>query len=242
MTTEDASGAGEPFIGELKYWRDVRGFSQSALAKEVGYTPSYVSKVESGHQRPSRSFADHADGVLHAGGALSRAFRDYETRRHASPVNLPDHQREPGTAAESPPSSLLVEHDDAELFYDGASYRATQRRRLLNASSDPVARYLIRISVDRYPGSPERSNQLYRANPRPGRRSASAPGSTASRSAGGSSMIATRSRSYGCCLRTSTAAIPSIPAKAPCSNTPTPSAMTSGARGSSAPFGFRHGG
>ncbi len=165
MTTEDPSGAGEPFIGELKHWRDVRGFSQSALAKVVGYTPSYVSKVESGHQHPSRSFADHTDGVLHAGGALSRAFRDYETRRRASPVSLPDHPREPGAAADSPPSSLLVEHDDAELFYDGASYRATQRRRLLNASSDPVARYLIRISVDRYPGSPERSNQLYRANP-----------------------------------------------------------------------------
>ena len=39
---------GDPFVVELKRWRDVRGMSQSALAKKVGYTPSYVSKVEGG--------------------------------------------------------------------------------------------------------------------------------------------------------------------------------------------------
>ncbi|WP_327681066.1 helix-turn-helix domain-containing protein [Kitasatospora sp. NBC_00458] len=70
----------EPFIAELKRWRDVRGLSQSALAKAVGYTPSYVSKVESGQQRPSRAFAEQADRVLHAGGALRRAFGEIEAR------------------------------------------------------------------------------------------------------------------------------------------------------------------
>ena len=45
------------FVAELKYWRDVRGFSQSALARAVGYGPSYVSKVENGQQRPSSTFA-----------------------------------------------------------------------------------------------------------------------------------------------------------------------------------------
>ena len=29
----------------------------------------------------------------------------------------------------------------------------------------PITRFLMRISVDRYPGEPERSNQLYRAHP-----------------------------------------------------------------------------
>ena len=39
------------------------------------------------------------------------------------------------------------------------------RRKLHNASDAPITRYLIRISVDRYPGNPERSNQLYREHP-----------------------------------------------------------------------------
>lgn len=59
----------------------------------------------------------------------------------------------------------MVEHDDATLHYDGHVYRLVQRRRLVNGGSEPITRYLIRISVDRYPGDPERSNQLYQENP-----------------------------------------------------------------------------
>jgi hypothetical protein len=36
---------------------------------------------------------------------------------------------------------------------------------LYNGSAEPVTRYLMRISVDRYPGQPERSNALYRGRP-----------------------------------------------------------------------------
>ncbi|MGH3673894.1 MAG: peptide deformylase, partial [Pseudonocardiaceae bacterium] len=62
-------------------------------------------------------------------------------------------------------SGLVVEYDDAQLSYDGRSYRATMRRKLLNHGTEPISRYLIRISVDRYPGSPEQSNELYRNDP-----------------------------------------------------------------------------
>jgi peptide deformylase len=58
-----------------------------------------------------------------------------------------------------------VEYDDAELSYDGRTCRATMRRKLLNCGEEPITRYLIRISVDRYPGSPEQSNKLYRNDP-----------------------------------------------------------------------------
>jgi peptide deformylase len=61
--------------------------------------------------------------------------------------------------------SLVVDHDDAILRYDDGVYRLTQRRRLVNGGTEPISRYLIRISVDRYPGDPERSNQLYSENP-----------------------------------------------------------------------------
>ncbi len=72
----------------------------------------------------------------------------------AQPINEPE-----------PRSGLLVEYDDAELSYDGRTYRATMRRKLLACGEEPVSRDLIRISVDRYPGSPEQSNELYRNDP-----------------------------------------------------------------------------
>jgi peptide deformylase len=39
------------------------------------------------------------------------------------------------------------------------------RRKLRNDGPEPVTRYLIRISVDRHPGDPARSNELYRQRP-----------------------------------------------------------------------------
>jgi peptide deformylase len=161
------SGPAEAFIAELKHWRDVRGLSQSALAKRVGYTPSYISKIEHGQQRPSTVFAEQADTILRAGGALRRAYHQYEkqlrkeapARQHRTAIQMPKR------GGDGEPASLIVEHDDAELHYDGRFYRPIQRRKLRNAGNDPITRYLIRISVDRYPGNPERSNHLYREHP-----------------------------------------------------------------------------
>lgn len=129
MAPTDATTPIDPFIGELKRWRDVRGFSQSALAKAVGYTPSYVSKVESGSQKPSGEFAENADRVLNAGGALRRVFRESESQRaEGVPAQRHTTDRVP-TNSDGQPFSLLIEHEDSSLYYDGSVYRATQRRR-----------------------------------------------------------------------------------------------------------------
>ena len=80
------------------------------------------------------------------------------------PVNIDEQTQQPSSEYESG-SGLLVEYDDAELSYDGRIYRATMRRKLFNCGHEPISRYLIRISVDRYPGSPEQSNELYRNDP-----------------------------------------------------------------------------
>lgn len=151
------------FVAEFRRWRDVRGLSRSALARQMGYSRSYVSKVEGGSEHASRDFATAADATLNAGGAIRRAWRDQEK------TNRPAAGRAPGLVAPGPGTEpvggLLVEHDHAELRYDGGTYRATMRRKLVNNGEHPITRYLIRISVDRFPGDPERSNQLYRDNP-----------------------------------------------------------------------------
>ncbi len=149
------------FAAELTRWRDVRGLSRTALAKLMGYDRSYVSKVESGHERPSREFALQAEAALKAGGALRTAFREYESGRTGKsrpPLS-------PTPAEQSGAGSLVVDHDDATLHYDGHTYRLTQRRRLVNGGAEPITRYLIRISVDRHPGDPERSTRLYSTDP-----------------------------------------------------------------------------
>jgi hypothetical protein len=64
-----------------------------------------------------------------------------------------------------PATGLLVEHDDAELCYRDGVYRARQRRKLVNVGTEPVTRYLMRISVDRHPADPARSTALYRRDP-----------------------------------------------------------------------------
>ncbi|MBP2325557.1 peptide deformylase [Kibdelosporangium banguiense] len=157
---EDSPAHQDVFVGELRRWREVRGMSRTAVAVAMGYSRSYVSKVESGHERPSREFAKAADDALNAGGALRRAWREHEAHRPV--VVRPTYaERVPEPSA----GSLFVEHDDAELRYDGRVYRAIMRRRLVNNGSEPITRYMIRISVDRFPGDPDLSNQLYRDRP-----------------------------------------------------------------------------
>lgn len=161
------SGGGGPagqdaFVAELRRWRDLGGLSRTALAKAMGYSRPYVSKIESGAERASRDFAITADRALGAGGALRRAWREQQADSVGRDRLPADHTADLRLTSHP---SLVVEHDHAELRYDGEVYRLTQRRRLVNNGVAPVTRYLIRISVDRYPGDPERSNALYRRNP-----------------------------------------------------------------------------
>lgn len=164
MTSADTSPADDAaqvnvFALELRRWRDVRGLSRRALAAKLGYSRPYVSKIESGTEKPSREFAACAESTLQAGGALRAAFAEFSATR---PTTV---RTAPVTAAADTAGSLVVDHDDASLSFDGNIYRLRQRRRLINGGAEPITRYLIRISVDRYPGDPERSNQLYQENP-----------------------------------------------------------------------------
>jgi peptide deformylase len=142
-----------PFGAALTRWRLRRRLSKKQLASAMGFDPSYVSHVEAGRQQGSRDFARKAETVLNAGGEVWHAWCPDASVRDAEKA-LP-HKA----------GGLVVEDDYARLQYNGRFYRACQRRRLFNVGPEPVTRYLIRISVDRYPGQPERSNALYRARP-----------------------------------------------------------------------------
>ena len=108
------------FIAELRHWREVAGYSQKALAKLVGYTPSYVSKVERGTMLASRSFAESADQHLRAGRALVRRWRDM----HEALVELSGgrarHDEPPADDPQSAPGpDLVVEHEQRRADLPG---------------------------------------------------------------------------------------------------------------------------
>ncbi len=153
------------FIAEVRHWREVTGTSQKKLAGQVGYTPSYVSKVERGSVLASRSFAEAADQHLRAGRAIIRRWRDMHEALVELAGEKPAH-REAGEDQHQPPSpEVVVEHEIAELTFRDGIYRTRIRRQLRNTGTQPITQYLIRIAVDRYPGDPERSNELYRHDP-----------------------------------------------------------------------------
>jgi hypothetical protein len=139
---------------------------KKVLAELMGFHASYVSHMESGRHKPTEDFARRADETLNAGKAIWRKWCDYEAARAretkaATPVPAQRRAEQPYATG----SAIVVEHDAARLDYDGHLYRLTMRRLLRNTGTDPITRYLIRISVDRYPGDPERSNAHYRAHP-----------------------------------------------------------------------------
>jgi peptide deformylase len=139
-----------PFSAALTRWRERRGLPKKQLAAAMGFDASYHSHVEAGRMPASALFARKAEEALGTDGELAAAWR-----------------RDAGAGSTGMPAAggLIVEDDHAELSYDGAFFRASQRRVLRSSGPEPVTRYLIRISVDRYPGQPERSNALYRARP-----------------------------------------------------------------------------
>ena len=154
------------FIAELRHWREVAGFSQKALAKLVGYTPSYVNKVEHGTVLASRAFAESADQHLHAGRSLIRRWKDMHDALAEMSADKPRHDEPAADDPQSAPGpDLVVEHELAELTLRDGMYQTRIRRQLRNTGTQPVTQYLIRIAVDSYPGDPERSNQLYREDP-----------------------------------------------------------------------------
>ncbi|KJE24378.1 N-formylmethionyl-tRNA deformylase [Frankia torreyi] len=171
------------------------GASQNRIASPVeGLSQSRVSRIMQGEDHIARlSLIERiADALRIPGAYFQLAARPWEATDEAgdAPRSPGARATEPGgrmappppgssaaiTAAEPvgaaratragpDPGGLVVEEDRAELRYEDGMYVAHQRRLVLNTGVEPVTRYLMRISVDRFPGDQERAARLYRSNP-----------------------------------------------------------------------------
>ncbi|HLL68630.1 MAG TPA: helix-turn-helix transcriptional regulator [Micromonosporaceae bacterium] len=154
------------FAAELSQWRARRGLSKKRLAAEMGFDPSYLSHVEGGRHRPTENFAERAEVVLQAEGALWRAYLTYAQVGHRRDRPGGGRTERPAFPQWLPPGSgVLVEHEMASLTYADGRYRCAVSRDLYNAGTDPITRYPVRVSVDRYPAHPEWSNRFYQEHP-----------------------------------------------------------------------------
>lgn len=112
---------------------------------------------------PAAPQVDPGGRAVQVGAQPSREARVGRARQTTTVAAVPASPRPEQPYASG--SAIVVEHDAARLDYDGRAYRLTMRRLLRNTGTAPITRYLIRISVDRYPGDPERSNAHYRQYP-----------------------------------------------------------------------------
>ena len=162
MIIPAAARAADAFAAELTRWRVERGLTKKQLATQMGFDPSYISHVESRRHRPTEDFARRAEAVLRAGGAIWRSFQEYDELRRAASASrdtaVPEQWLPPGTG-------LVVEQEVASLSYQDGAYLYDIKRSLYNAGTEPVTRYLVRLTVDRYPNEPERSNRHHRDHP-----------------------------------------------------------------------------
>jgi len=145
------------FAALLAAWRTRRGLSQKELARQMGFDPSYISHVESGRYRPTQDFARRAEAVLDAGQDIWRGYVACCESRRAQPSARVAPAAGPGRAGPLPVTGLIVERETATLSYLDGVYHCSVRRRLYNAGPEPVIRYPVRVSVDRFPGDPGRS-------------------------------------------------------------------------------------
>lgn len=156
----------ESFAAELAQWRVRRGLSKKRLAAEMGFDPSYLSHVEGRRHRPTDNFAERAEAVLHTGGAIWRSYLAYAQAATDRPHGNRVRPASPAIAHWLPPGSgVLVEDEVARLVYQDGRYEATITRQLYNAGTEPITRFPVRVSVDRYPANQAWSNLYYREHP-----------------------------------------------------------------------------
>ena len=164
MTTSPVERAADQFVTALAQWRNERGMTKKQLAARMGFDPSYVSHVEGRRHKPTEDFARRAEAVLSAGGAIWQKFQEYDELRHARSTTA---HRDPLVPAQwmPPGTGLIVEQEVAELTYTDGAYRCRIHRSLYNAGTEPVTRYMMKISVDRFPHDPAGSNRHHRQYP-----------------------------------------------------------------------------
>ncbi|WP_433228208.1 helix-turn-helix domain-containing protein [Actinomadura formosensis] len=72
----------QTFAVELTAWRTEAGLTQTALAETLGYTPQWISQLESAKSIPSKTFAENLDTFFKTNGLFQRLWKRIIDTRH----------------------------------------------------------------------------------------------------------------------------------------------------------------
>ncbi|MFA1541509.1 helix-turn-helix domain-containing protein [Actinomadura monticuli] len=72
----------QTFATELTEWRLQAGLTQTALAETLGYTPQWISQIESAKSIPSKEFAENLDTYFTTNGLFKRLWKRIIDTRH----------------------------------------------------------------------------------------------------------------------------------------------------------------
>jgi transcriptional regulator with XRE-family HTH domain len=151
------------FAGEFLRWRLTAQLSQGQLGDRMGYDRTYINKVERGALDPTAHFAEKADEAFGLNGDLAALWRAFDTARRMQAMGRG--RRPPHADKDQAAADIVVQHDEAWLRRGPDAYDVRMRKTILNVGQVPVLRYLMRVTVDKYPGEPKRSNAYYRGRP-----------------------------------------------------------------------------
>ena len=75
-STTFPSGSALAYFGEeLRYHRELAGFTREQLAAAINYSESMVGMVETGKRAPKPDFVKGSDTVLKTGGVIARLWK-----------------------------------------------------------------------------------------------------------------------------------------------------------------------
>jgi transcriptional regulator with XRE-family HTH domain len=135
----DPDGSATARLGaEIRRLREARRLTIAALARLVGYSPSFISDVENGNKTRSRQFVEACDRVFDTDGSLltlfEEAVQEEAARRHAKLAQSRQAGGWEGTPlTPSVPVRLAIPDASQQLLVPG-SFReeaATNRREVL---------------------------------------------------------------------------------------------------------------
>lgn len=72
----------QTFATELTEWRTQADLTQTALAETLGYTPQWISQIESAKSVPSKTFAENLDTFFKTNGLFTRLWKRIIDTRH----------------------------------------------------------------------------------------------------------------------------------------------------------------
>lgn len=72
----------QTFACEMAEWRSQAGLTKTALAEVLGYTPQWISQVETAKSIPSKDFAENLDTFFKTNGLFHRLWKRIIDTRH----------------------------------------------------------------------------------------------------------------------------------------------------------------